>query len=316
MTTKGIVVIGLIVLAAFIPLVTVVRSIDTSPSACVLSQETLPVGVGVGNVSPVITNFFIERVKISSTETKFTIRCEIVDNNSHDDLVSTTYKVSLGASPRYHGDLVYDGSDKYHAPPFILGSGDSGNWSVYLEAVDDNGAKGYLLSSFSYQVEVEVGGIPFISPRLREFSIIFMSGVVEPLPQFAVAPFKPKREFTLDETIYLLALIQDTKTEEPVTNADVDIWFGDHIRRIPTLELGRGYYQGFIPADELGLGAFEANVDVQLRRYKEATGYVTFIVAEPPIPIWELPAFWAALFAGFVGLLVAVDIKRRPSASR
>lgn len=258
--------------------------------------------VCVSNVPPTITNFFIEEVGLSTVETEFTIRCEVSDANGRDDLMSATYKVSLGSSPRYHGELVHDGSDEYHAPPFTLGAGDSGTWRVCVEVVDDDGAKGSLLHSFGYRTD---GGIPFIpSSKLRKFSVRFI----------AWGP-SPKTEFVLGERILLHAHVEDAATGE-LTGADVAMWYIDLATRImctvPTVELGEGVYEGEILSSELGVGTFQAGVDVQLAGFRGESDQLTFTVAEPPVPIWELPAFWAALFAGFVGLLIAVDIKRRP----
>lgn len=286
----GAVVLSLILLTALVPLAS--------------AQETAFGEVGVGNVSPVITNFSIKEVGISTVETEFTIRCEIVDNNGHDDIVGATYEVwNLISSRTIHGDLVYDGSDKYHAPPFTLDAGDSGTWKVQVEAVDDNGAEDSVVYSFGYRTD---GGTPFIPfPSLRKFSSIFMSGAEEPVPTPA---FEPKTTFAFDETVYFKVFLQNAANGSPVTNADVICWYNSPITHrteiLPTVELGEGYYSSAVEASELGLGVWQVGFDAQLNGFQKTSDTLTFtIVEELAPPLWGQPWVWLVVSLGLVSAL-------------
>ncbi len=141
---------------------------------------------------------------------------------------------------------------------------------------------------------------PVIPPaKLREFSVAFMPGVL------IDTEFGSKEMFTLDENIILRVHVEDAATGAPV-RADIIMWYNAPVMHtIDTVDLGEGVYEGSIPASDVGIGTFQAGVDVQMQGFNKASDTLTFTIAEElPLSLWESPIFWA----GISGLAVALAI--------
>lgn len=133
-------------------------------------------------------------------------------------------------------------------------------------------------------------------PKLSEFSVAFMSGVT------IDTEFGSKTKFALDENIILRVHVEDAATGDPIIGADVIMWYNAPAT-IPTVDLGDGVYEGSIPPSDVGIGTFQAGVDVQLDGFNKASSTLTFTIAEElALPLWESPIFWAGIF----GLAVAL----------
>ncbi len=147
---------------------------------------------------------------------------------------------------------------------------------------------------------------PLITPpKLREFSVAFMPGALIEME------FGSKTMFTLDENILLRVHVEDAATGESIIGADIVMWYNAPVMHtVPTVDLGDGVYEGSIPASDVGVGTFQAGVDVQMEGFNKASSTLTFTIAEElALPLWESPILWAGISGLVVLVLVALWLK-------